>query len=201
MLMQAQVMNADKICSVLWMIFAAAWIAAWLWSKRTKQRAPLTSRMLYSAPVILGSFLMVSDALPRWVRWRLIPDTPKVGVLAVMLTAAGIGFAIWARFYLGDNWSGAVSVKVSHQLVRTGPYAWVRHPIYSGILLAVFGTSLLKGKVSGALATALFWLGFWIKSRMEERFMVTTFGEEYVEYRQQTGALVPKLRPQSAARS
>lgn len=189
------VMNAEKVCSMLWTVFALVWVAAWLWSKRTKQRAPFTARLLYSFPVALGAYLMVDDNLPRWVRWRLIPDIPSVQVLAVLLTAVGIGLAIWARFYLGDNWSGAVSIKIAHQLVRTGPYTWVRHPIYSGILLAVFGTSLLKGKVSGALATALFWLGFWIKSRMEEQFMVTTFGEEYVEYRRQTGALIPKLRP------
>jgi protein-S-isoprenylcysteine O-methyltransferase Ste14 len=195
------VMNADKVCSILWMIFAVVWVAGWLWSKRAKVRAPLSARLLYSFPVALGSYLMVNDNLPRWVRWRLIPDSPSVQVLAVLLTAVGIGLAIWARFYLGGNWSGAVSIKIAHQLVRTGPYAWVRHPIYSGILLAVFGTSLLKGKVSGALATALFWLGFWIKSRMEERFMVTTFGEEYVEYRRETGALIPKLRPQSPPRS
>jgi len=195
------VMNADKVCSILWGVFTLVWVVAWLWSKRTQQRAPLTSRLLYSLPVALGAYLMVNDNLPRWVRWRLIQDTPSIHILAVLLTAVGIGLAIWARFYLGDNWSGAVSIKVAHQLVRTGPYTWVRHPIYSGILVAVFGTSLLKGKVAGALATALFWLGFWIKSRMEERFMVTTFGDEYVKYRRQTGALVPKLWPQSLPRS
>ena len=188
------VMNADKVCSILWAVFALVWAVAWMWSKRTKQRAPIAARLLHSFPLVLGSYLLFSQNLPRWARWRLILDTPSVRVLAVLLTAVGIGFAIWARFYIGDNWSGAVTIKIAHQLVRTGPYSWVRHPIYAGILIAIFGTSLLNGKVAGALATALFWLGFWIKSRMEERFMVTTFGEEYVDYRRRTGALIPKLR-------
>jgi protein-S-isoprenylcysteine O-methyltransferase len=187
-------MNAGKVSSILWVVFGLVWVAAWLWSKRTKERAPLAARLRYSFPIVIGSYLMVSDNLPRWSRWRLIPDNPSVEVLAVLLTAVGIALAIWARFYLGDNWSGAVSIKIAHQLVRTGPYAWVRHPIYSGIIVAIFGTSLLKGRVAGAVATALFWLGFWIKSRMEEQFMVKTFGEEYVEYRRGTGALIPKLR-------
>ncbi len=115
-------------------------------------------------------------------------------VTAVSLTAAGIAFAIWARFYLGQNWSSAVSIKVGHQLIRTGPYCWVRHPIYSGILLALVGTALARVKPVGVLAIALFWLGFWIKSRMEERFRCKTFGQEYEEYSRTTGVLPPRLR-------
>ena len=114
--------------------------------------------------------------------------------IAVLLTALGIGFAIWARFYLGTNWSSAVSVKVGHELIRTGPYTWVRHPIYAGLLLALIGTALQQGKLVDLPALGLFWFGFWIKSRMEEEFMRKTFGEQYVEYRKSTGALIPKLR-------
>jgi protein-S-isoprenylcysteine O-methyltransferase Ste14 len=117
------------------------------------------------------------------------------------LTAAGIALAFWARFYLGQNWSSAVSIKVGHQLIRTGPYNWVRHPIYSGILLALVGTVLERGKPAGPLAIALFWLGFWIKSRMEERFMRKTFGHEYEEYSRTTGALVPRLHISAPSRS
>ena len=87
-----------------------------------------------------------------------------------------------------------MSVKVGHELIRTGPYAWVRHPIYFGLLVALFGTALARARPLGFLAIALFWLGFSIKSRMEEEFMRTTFGERYVEYARDTGALIPKIR-------
>ncbi|PYV65700.1 MAG: hypothetical protein DMG95_01005 [Acidobacteria bacterium] len=112
---------------------------------------------------------------------------------AILLTAAGIALAIWARFYIGQNWSGTVTIKVGHTLIRTGPYRWVRHPIYSGILLAMIGTALARGKPIGVLAIVLFWFGFWFKSRLEEQFMRKTFGQEYDEYARSTGALVPKL--------
>ena len=119
--------------------------------------------------------------------------TALIQSAGILLTAAGIAFAIWARFYLGQNWSSAVSIKVGHQLIRTGPYQWVRHPIYSGLLVALLGTALARGKMISLVALPLFFLGFWIKSRMEEQFMRKTFGQEYIDYSQSTGALVPKF--------
>jgi hypothetical protein len=106
----------------------------------------------------------------------------------------------WANHYgslLGQNWSGAVTIKVDHQLIRTGPYAWVRHPIYSGFLLAMLGTALTRGELRGLIGIALLWPAFSVKRRMEESFMRKTFGQEYDSYTQSTGALIPRLRPQS----
>jgi protein-S-isoprenylcysteine O-methyltransferase Ste14 len=102
--------------------------------------------------------------------------------------------AIWARFYLGENWSSAVSIKVGHQLIRSGPYAWVRHPIYSGLILAAIGTALVRGEIRGALAIVLLWYAFSVKTRMEEVFMRKTFGPDYEAYSASTGALVPRIR-------
>ncbi len=188
-------MDTSLIVSVLWMIFAAVWLIAWLRTKRTQERAPLSSRLLYAVPVMIGSYLLFSKNVAfGWGRVRLYPGNPVLDAIAVFLTALGIGFAIWARFYLGTNWSSAVSVKVGHELIRTGPYTWVRHPIYAGLLLALIGTALQQGKLVDLPALGLFWFGFWIKSRMEEEFMRKTFGEQYVEYRKSTGALIPKLR-------
>jgi len=188
-------MDTSSIVSVLWMIFAAVWLIAWLRTKRTQERAPLSSRLLYAVPVMIGSYLFFNNnATSGWGRARLFPGNPVLDSIAVLVTALGIGFAICARFYLGTNWSSAVGVKVGHELIRTGPYTWVRHPIYSGLLLALIGTALQQDRVIALIAVALFWLGFWIKSRMEEEFMRKTFGEQYVEYRKSTGALIPKLR-------
>ena len=109
------------------------------------------------------------------------------------VTAAGLLLSIWARAYLGRNWSGTVTVKVGHQLIRSGPYRWVRHPIYSGLILAMIGTAINKGQLCGFVAVVLLWIGFTLKSRIEERFMGTTFGAEYEDYRRTTGAIVPGL--------
>jgi protein-S-isoprenylcysteine O-methyltransferase Ste14 len=188
-------MSAANICADLWIVFAVVWIIAWVRTKRTQERAALGPRLLYSVPIAAGSYLMFGDSAARgWGGAHLLPKNIAVSALAIVLTAVGIAFAIWARFYLGQNWSSVVSIKVGHQLIRTGPYAWIRHPIYFGLLLALIGTALARDKAVAVIAIPLFWLGFKIKSRLEEEFMRKTFGQEYLEYARTTGALIPKLR-------
>jgi protein-S-isoprenylcysteine O-methyltransferase Ste14 len=194
--------SATHLISVLWTGFFLVWLLAWLWTKRTQEHAPFGSRLLYGIPVFIGSYLMFSENAPfGWLESRVIPNNHFTEILGLSLTAGGIAFAIWARFYLGQNWSSAVSIKVGHQLIRSGPYRWVRHPIYSGILLALGGTALARGKPVGLLAITLFWLGFWIKSSMEEGFMRKTFGQEYEEYSRTTGALLPRVHISAQSRS
>jgi len=115
-------------------------------------------------------------------------------VLGAAIMLAGIGLTLWARVHLGANWSGTVTVKVNHGLIRTGPYARVRHPIYTGILLAAVGTALLQRQISGLLGVALVFAGFWVKLKREEQFMTETFGAQYESYSRHTGALLPRLR-------
>ena len=178
----------------LWTIFFIVWIVGWLRTKPTQERQPRDQRLLYGVPVLLGSYLMFSQRLHLgWWTTRAIPRTEIIQALAVVITATGIELAIWARFYLGRNWSGTVTIKVGHTLTRTGPYKWVRHPIYSGILLAMVGTALSFGRPAGAIGIALLYLGFAFKLRLEEQFMRKTFGQEYEEYAKTTGALVPRL--------
>jgi len=188
-------MDAMRICSALWMALSLVWLVPLLRTKRTQERADFGSRLLYGIPVIVAFYLLFSNnAHFGWLGSRIIPQNTWVEGIAVLLTGAGIAFAIWARFYLGQNWSSAVSIKVGHQLIRTGPYAWVRHPIYSGLLLATLGTALARREPRGLIAAVLLSLGFWIKSRMEEGFMRKAFGPQYQEYSRSTGALIPRLR-------
>jgi protein-S-isoprenylcysteine O-methyltransferase Ste14 len=188
-------MTALRICSLLWTLFIVVWTLAWLRTKRTQQRAPFGSRLLYGIPVVLASWLLFSDNVPfAWLQSRIIARNIFIETSAASLTALGIALAIWARVYIGQNWSSAVTIKVGHELIRTGPYAWVRHPIYSGLLLAMIGTALARREPRGFLAIVVLWLGFWIKSRMEEQFMHKTFGPEYEAYTRSTGTLIPRLR-------
>lgn len=186
-------MDTMRICSYLWTAFVIVWIVAAFRTKRAQERMDFGSRLVYSSPVFMGCYVLFSDNFSGWLQDRVIPKNVWLESLAILLTTAGIGFAIWARFYLGENWSSAVTIKVDHQLIRTGPYAWVRHPIYSGILLGMIGTALARREPRGLLAVVLLWLGFFIKSRMEEGFMRKTFGEQYQEYSRSTGALIPRL--------
>ena len=111
--------------------------------------------------------------------------------LGAALTFAGIAFAIWARVWIAGNWSSDVTLKRDHELIVDGPYAWVRHPIYTGILVALAGTALAVGEWRGVLAVALAAGAFWRKLRLEEAVMRRQFGETYARYAARVPALIP----------
>jgi protein-S-isoprenylcysteine O-methyltransferase Ste14 len=186
-------MDAMQICKELWSGFFVVWMIWALQTKRTQSREGISSRLPYSLFTIAAFVALFGNVLGGWFRIRLFPATRWVEILGVAITAAGMALAIWARAYLGGNWSGIVTVKVGHELVRTGPYRWVRHPIYSGIILALLGTALELGEWRGLLAVVLLYAGFKIKSRIEERTMAGVFGAEYDEYSRSTGAIFPRL--------
>jgi protein-S-isoprenylcysteine O-methyltransferase Ste14 len=136
------------------------------------------------------------DAVHHWPRWLMIALVPGGWTrywIAVLLLVFGVAFSIWARLALGKNWSGVVEVKVDHELVNHGPYRWVRHPIYTGMLIALLGTGLAAGEVRGLLAFLIAFTSLWIKSRVEERWMLREFGDLYATYRRTSWALLPYL--------
>jgi len=186
--------NAMRVCSNLWLVFFLSWMLAALRTKRTVERVNWRRGLYYGLPVVLGFYLMFSKNIDvSWLNRRILPHSQELAIAAIVVTVAGLLFAVWARVCLGRNWSSAPTIKEQHQLIRTGPYRFVRHPIYSGILLAMVGTFLANAKVRGALGVVLVWFAWTVKTRMEEQFMVRTFGAEYEEYRRTTGALLPRL--------
>ena len=104
-----------------------------------------------------------------------------------------MALAIWARSHLGANWSAAITIRTSHSLVSTGPYARLRHPIYSGLLFAITGTALAQGEWRGLLALAIALIVWSIKARKEESWLRDEFGTQFDEYSQRTGFLLPRL--------
>ena len=109
------------------------------------------------------------------------------------LTIAGLAFSAWARDVLGRNWSGRVIIQKDHQLVTAGPYAYVRHPLYTGILIAMTGTVLIAGDLGGLLGF-IFALAFFMqKAQREEQILVSEFGAMYANYQANTGALLPRF--------
>jgi protein-S-isoprenylcysteine O-methyltransferase Ste14 len=161
--------------------------------KRIRTREPLLARTLYLIPVIIGVQLLFWSRLRFEVLTaRFVPPNPVLEWFGVALTAFGILFTFWARFHIGRNWSGQVVIKEQHELIRSGPYARVRHPIYTGLLLAIFGTALALGEVRGLIGFVLVAYYFFGKAKREERVMSQEFGEQYAEYRRRTGMLVPR---------
>lgn len=187
-------MNGMRICEGLWGAFLVVWMVWAFRTKETKEREGAWSRLSYALPTIAAFWAMFTERITLgWLRLAVFPAAPAIEILGIVLTAAGIGFAIWARASIGSNWSASVTVKVGHQLVRTGPYRRVRHPIYSGMTLAMLGTALERRELRGLLAVVLLYVGFKIKSRIEERTMSKVFGAAYDEYSRTTGAIFPRV--------
>ena len=186
--------NSAQIIQALWLIFAAYWLISALKRKKTKTRESIAQRMRYVLPLVVGCFLLFrSDAHYGWLTTRFVPDTLAMQWAGVFVTAAGVAIACWARYHLGANWSGTVTLKENHELIRTGPYRNIRHPIYTGILLALLGTAIALGEVRGLLAVAIAWSSFYIKARREESFLTQEFGASFTEHQSQTGMFLPRL--------
>lgn len=185
-----------SIYGALAVAFWAIWIAYWVYSARqvketAREEAP-ARRLGYSVLLWIAALLLLARNIPLgWLDRRFIPDLSMTAAAGTLLVGIGLGFSIRARMHLGANWSAQVTVKHSHSLIRSGPYRLVRHPIYTGLLVAFVGTALLIGEWRGLLAVALAFISFWIKLRLEERWMAETFGSEYADYRSKVAALIP----------
>jgi protein-S-isoprenylcysteine O-methyltransferase Ste14 len=178
--------------AVLWLAWLAYWVIAARNVKATSRREGFATMMLNRIFVIVGVLLLVvGHRSLRWLNERFVPPTVTAYWLGLFIVAAGLAFAVWARVYLGRNWSATVTIKQDHELVRTGPYGVVRHPIYTGILLALLGTAIAIGEWRGLLAFASIAIGFLFKIGTEERFMGEIFGERYARYRAEVPALIP----------
>jgi protein-S-isoprenylcysteine O-methyltransferase Ste14 len=181
------------IIAALWISWAAYWIAAARDTKRTSWQESLGERSLYTIRLILCAILLAAPrTLPSMLTARLVPPGRLLPSFGAFLVAAGLGLAVWARYHLGREWSGTVTLKQEHVLIRTGPYHAIRHPIYTGLLLGLVGTAAAIGEWRGVLAVASALIGFLRKVHVEEALMGRTF-PEYAEYRKRTAALIPPL--------
>jgi protein-S-isoprenylcysteine O-methyltransferase Ste14 len=180
----------------LWWTWAAYWMLSALRNKATQRRESVGSRLAHLVPLAVGGALL-AWANPAWsaLAGRLWPPSPAADWIGVALVIAGLAFATWARVHLGSNWSGTVTVKQGHELIRSGPYALVRHPIYTGLITALFGTTIALGTVHAAIGFAIIVVSLVRKSRAEEEFMRATFPGEYQHYSAQVPALIPLVRP------
>ncbi len=187
-------LTPGAIIGDLWILFALYWLVSALNRKKTKRRESIVQRLVYILPLFVGFYLLYSvDLRYSWLGTFFVPHTPPVQWLGVVIMAAGIGIACWARIHLGTNWSGVVTLKEGHELIRTGPYRNIRHPIYTGILIAFFGNILQLGQVRGLITLAIIWLSFYIKARREESFLRQEFGPKFVEHIRHTGMFLPKF--------
>jgi len=182
----------------LWVAWLISWMLAALWTRRTQARPPLGEILLYVFPTVAGGLLLfmgANDVLTAhgWAAayrlWRL---QQWAAWLMTSLAAAGFAFTWWARITLGDLWSSQVSRKENHVIVETGPYGLVRHPIYTGLIAAACATAIEIASAQALVGAALMSFGFWMKARLEERFLRQQLGAEaYDAYARRVAMLVP----------
>jgi protein-S-isoprenylcysteine O-methyltransferase Ste14 len=176
----------------LWMTLGTIWLLGMLTTKRSVRTQAVGPRLFQIGLSFMAYYLAFTRAIDHgWLGLKIFPSSDRTGAVGLLLTFIGIAFSVWARLLLGRNWSSNVTLKQDHTLVCRGPYTIVRHPIYTGFLLAMLGTALIVGEVRGLVAVGLLFLAFWLKSSMEERFMLEQFGLEYRQYQSQVKGLIP----------
>lgn len=184
----------DWFFPALWVAFLLYWQVKAVDSKTTQRVEPAGSRIVRSLVFLLVIVLLLTTWVPlHWLYHQLWPYGLWPFWIGAAITVSGLLFAVWARAHLGRNWSRSVTVKEGHELITTGPYSLVRHPIYTGILCGFLGTAIAISQVRGFVGFALIFVALWAKLRMEEEWMRGQFGETYANYASHTAALVPYL--------
>ena len=177
-----------------WFVLIAVWFAMARRVKTVAEHESAFSRLSHYGPLAVGMVLLAAPRVPLFpLDVRFVPLALWPVQVGAALTAAGVALAIWARALLAGNWSSSVTVKRDHELIVRGPYAWVRHPIYTGILIGLIGTALAVGEWRAVLGVAIATAAYWRKLTIEERVMRRQFGEAYAEYAARVPALVPFL--------
>jgi protein-S-isoprenylcysteine O-methyltransferase Ste14 len=173
--------------NLLWALWVLSWFAAAAWSSKPATRLPRKSQRRYSIFLIGGVILLFTPpgTFHTPVLWRL-PVWPLT-----ILEFAGFAFCWYARVHLGRLWSGTITAKADHRVVESGPYALVRHPIYTGLIAAFIATALAKATIPALLGAALCAESFRMKAKLEESWLTTQLGSAYADYRTRVAMLVP----------
>jgi len=182
------------VLELIWVVWLCSWVAASFWSGRTQKKIATLETWTYRAAMIAGGILLVpwtTLVLGEKQIWQV--GFAGAYVLAAVMVA-GLAFTWWGRIYLGQLWSSVITRKEDHRIVDTGPYAIVRHPIYTGLIIGLLATAAAEGTVSGLIGSALIIFGIWLKASSEERFLMAELGPDlYGSYCRRVPMLVPFL--------
>jgi protein-S-isoprenylcysteine O-methyltransferase Ste14 len=182
-------MPAGILILACWALLAVYWNISARSTKPAAQGQSFAAR-LTRMPVWLGFVLFIAAwAHPSGmvaIRRTVFSDSAAVAICAL-----GLFVCVWSRKALGAEWSRDVELKQGHKLVESGPYRFMRHPIYTGHLLMGLGTAMASGSLVGFAGLAMFVIGFWIKLSQEERLLQRAFPDEYSAYKARAKALIP----------
>jgi protein-S-isoprenylcysteine O-methyltransferase Ste14 len=188
---------------ICWTILGVIMLVAGIFTKRTAEAQSIASRLWYGIFLLVAFWLLVkgiSDLPAPGVGLKqpiyplfvsLLPHSSIVMIMGLIITMLGLLIVLWARAILGTNWSGSVTYKEDHELILRGPFAFVRHPIYTGLALMFLGTAITIGNLGGFLGFPVLFISCWIKLKQEETLMIKHFKERYIDYKKRVKALIP----------
>ena len=183
-----------ELIGIPWIAFVAYWAIAAMRTRRAEKEEPATSRYGVVSLLAIGYALLFFEGTRVGVLGeRIMSPSSWPEIAGLALTCLGIGLALWARSHLGANWSARITIKEGHELIRTGPYARLRHPIYSGLDLATIGTAMVIDQWGCILGVAFVVVAYWIKARKEESMLTARFGDAFRDHCRHTGFLFPKF--------
>jgi protein-S-isoprenylcysteine O-methyltransferase Ste14 len=199
-------MSSQSAVLVLWVVWYSTWVLAVVWSRKTKVQMGTDAVGLHRALTSIGAIILFSPnirlrgggvlvAVLDGVTGRLWPANAALDWAFVALTVTGFAFCWWARLHLGTLWSGFVTLKDDHRIIDTGPYALVRHPIYSGVIFAALMTALLRASPAALVGFCLVAVGFTMIARVEETFLRQHLGAApYEDYSRRVSMLIPGVK-------
>lgn len=180
----------------LWGVFMVGWTIAAFLNRRTVGGAGFRASLpLYAGAALALVLLLLARTPFPFLTETLWSTGPTFGWAMVALTALALSFCVWARIHLGDLWSIGIARKEGHRVVDTGPYAIVRHPIYTGIIVGMFAMAAERAKLAPIILAVGVAIFFWAKARLEEQFLHAEFGPAYEAYRTRVPMLVPLAPP------
>jgi protein-S-isoprenylcysteine O-methyltransferase Ste14 len=183
---------ATMVVDGCWLAFIVFWILASFGTKQTVYSETIAQRFAVQLVIALGVLIQINAPRePYPLNVFFIPQNAIVAFISAAICVCGLAFTLWARLTLGRNWSARVTLKADHELIQSGPYALVRHPIYTGLFAMALGSALLIGRIGALIGYIFFVAGFVLKAGREESLMMQQFPEQYAAYRQRTKRVVP----------
>jgi len=187
-------MNYLKIEKMMWFAITIYWIISALFVKKTVKRQPLQERMVYIICILIAFCLLFENYISFAFLYEPVLFQSQIWKIAgLLICAAGLIFALTARIYLGENWSGTITIKKDHQLIQSGPYRITRNPIYTGFLVAFAGCAISLGELKGWLGIIFLLSAMLIKIKKEEEYMSEVFGTSFQAYKSKVKKLIPGI--------